>query len=277
MNYRLAAETNAAPVLTVAGVILILSFLVDFFFLLFPFQPTNMLWQIDLTTAVVDRGIVPFVGLGMLFAGYWFDTIENSSRPAIDLRLSVIILSSLLGLMFLLISPVHLYNVRQLSAQAVEQINQKAQQQENQVQAQLSNEQVKNALEKQKSQAKARYAEVLKDDEQYQRLLNDPNVPQVGKDLLTKFKANPQELDQFIEKQSDPQTLADQQLSRIRQDKEEAEKQTTQRASMSGLRIAISSSLLSIGYFIIAWTVWRKSYSADTSQHTTTESLVTKG
>ena len=277
MNYRLAAETNAARVLTVAGVILILSFLVDFFFLLFPFQPTNMLWQIDLTTAVVDRGIVPFVGLGMLFAGYWFDTIENSSRPAIDLRLSALILSSLLGLMFLLISPVHFYNVRQLSAQAVEQINQKAQQQENQVQAQLSNEQVKNALEKQKSQAKARYAEVLKDDEQYQRLLNDPNVPQVGKDLLTKFKANPQELDQFIEKQSDPQTLADQQLSRIRQDREEAEKQTTQRASMSGLRIAISSSLLSIGYFIIAWTVWRKSYSADTSQHTTTESLVTKG
>lgn len=54
-----------------------------------------MLWQIDLTTAVVDRGIVPFVSLGMLFAGYWFDTIENSSRPAIDLRRSALILSSL--------------------------------------------------------------------------------------------------------------------------------------------------------------------------------------
>ncbi|MDF5730108.1 MAG: HpsJ family protein [Rhizonema sp. PD38] len=276
MNYRLAARTNAARVLTVAGVILILSFLVDFFFLLFPFQPTSLLWQVDLVTALVDRGIVPFVGLGMLFAGYWFDTIEDVSHPAVDLRFPALILSSLLGLMFLLIFPVHLNNVRQVSAQTVEQINRKAEQEENQVQAQLSNEQVKNALEKQKSQAKARYAELLKDDEQYQQLLNDPNVPQVGKDLLTKFKANPQELDQFIEKQSDPQTLADQQLSRIRQDKEEAEKLSTDRVWMSGLRIAINSSLLSIGYFIVAWTVWSKSRAADTSQQTTTESLVTK-
>lgn len=261
MTYRSADATNAARVLKVVGTILILSFLVDFLILLFPFQPTNRLWQIDLATALVDRGIVPLVGLGMLFAGHWFDNVEDGSRPGIDLRYPALILSSILGLMFLLIFPLHLNNIRQASVQTVEEINHKAEQEETQlnnqltqVQAQLNNEQFTAALEKRKSQQKAQLAELIKDDQRFQQALNDPNIPQTQKDLLKKFKANPQELDQYVDKQNDPQTVADQQRNQIRQTKELAQKQTQDRAWKSGLRTGISSLLLSIGYIIIGWT-----------------------
>ncbi|MFH7025633.1 MAG: HpsJ family protein [Heteroscytonema crispum UTEX LB 1556] len=256
------ASVSAARTLKVVGIILMLSFLLDFLILMFPFQPTDRGWQIDLATALVDRGIVPMVGLGMLFAGYWIGSTEAGDRSqGIDLRVPSLILSSILGLMFLLIFPLHLNNVRQASTQAVSRITQEADQAENQLkgqltqlQAQLGNEQVKAQLEKQKTQVKAQFTELLKDEQKYKQALENPQLPAAQKELLKKFKANPQELDKFIAQQSDPQGLANERLNLIRQRKEEAEKQAKQSAWKSGVRIGMSSLLLSIGYIIIGWT-----------------------
>jgi hypothetical protein len=257
------ASLNAALTLKVVGIILILSFLLDFLILLLPFQPTDRAWQINLATALVDRGIVPLVGLGMLFIGYWMnEATSDGDRPQpVDLRFPALILSSILGLIFLLIFPLHLNNVRQASAQTVNQINQDAEQAENQLknqlsqfQAQLNNDQGKAQLEQLRNQARSQFSELLKDDQKYQQALNNPQIPSAQKELLKKFKANPQELDKFIAQQTDPQGLANQRLSQIRQRKEEAEKQAKDNAWKSGLRIGISSLLLSIGYIIIGWT-----------------------
>lgn len=260
MNNRFVT-VNASRTLKVVGIILLLSFLLDFLILLFPFQPTNRAWQIDLATALVDRGIVPMVGLGMLFAGHWIDSTDDGISQGIDLRFPALILSSILGLLFLLIFPLHLNNIRQASAQAVTQISQNADQAENQlknqlsqVQAQLGNDKVKAALEQQKAQFKAQFSDLLKDEQRYKQALENPNLPAAQKDLLKKFKANPQELDKFIAQQSDPQQQANQQLSQIRERREAAEQQAKDRAWKSGLRIGISSLLLSIGYIIIGWT-----------------------
>ncbi|MBW4559891.1 MAG: HpsJ family protein [Mojavia pulchra JT2-VF2] len=257
-----SASVNTALILKVVGIILILSFLVDFLIFLLPFQPTDRGWQINLATAVVDRGIVPLVGLGMLFAAYWFENVEDGDRPqGIDLRFPALILASILGLLFLLIFPLHLNNVRQASTQTVTQINQDAEQAENQLknqlaqfQAQLNNEQGKAQLEQLRNQARSQFAELLKDEQKYKQALENPQLPAAQKELLRKFKANPQELDKFIAQQTDPQGLANQRLNQIRQRREEAEKQARDNAWKSGLRIGISSLLLSIGYIIIGWT-----------------------
>ncbi|MCG6138647.1 MAG: HpsJ family protein [Nostoc sp. LLA-1] len=256
------ASGNAALTLKVAGIILILSFLLDFLILMLPFQPTDRSWQINLATALVDRGIVPLVGIGMLFVGYWMDGFAEGDRPKpVDVRFPVLILSSILGLIFLLIFPLHLNNVRQASAQTVNQIAQDAQQAENQLQGQLSqlqaqinNEQGQAQLEQLRNQARNQFNELLKDEQSYQQALNNPQIPAAQKELLTKFKANPQELDTFIAQQTDPQALATQRLTQIRQRREEAQKQARDNAWRSGLRIGISSLLLSIGYMIIGWT-----------------------
>ncbi|WP_066384283.1 MULTISPECIES: HpsJ family protein [unclassified Anabaena] len=255
------SSVNAALTLKVVGTILILSFLLDFLVLLLPFQPTDRLWQINLATALVDRGIVPLVGVGALFTGYWMQDAGEGGAKGFGLRLPVLVLCSILGLIFLLIFPLHLNNVRQASVQTVNQINRDAEQAENQmknqlsqVQAQLNNEQGKAQLEQLRNQAKAQFTELLQDEQKYQQALKNPQIPAAQKELLKKFKANPQELDQFIAQQTDPQGLANQRLNQIRQRREEAAKQAKDNAWKSGLRIGMSSLLLSIGYIIIGWT-----------------------
>ncbi|MFM2062083.1 MAG: hypothetical protein RLZZ507_1753 [Cyanobacteriota bacterium] len=256
-----AASSNSSLALKVVGIVCILSFFVDFVILLLGFSPTDKQAQIGLTTALVDRGIVPMVGLGMILAAYWFDSAETGGGAGMNLKLPSLILSSILGLMFLLIFPLHLNNVRQASTQRVNQISQDAQQAESQLNNQLSqfltqlnNDQAKAQLEQARSQAKAQFTELLKDEQRYKQALENPQLPAEQKELLKKFKANPQELDKFIAQQTDPNEVAKQRISQIRQRKEDAEKQAKDNAWKSGLRIGISSLLLSIGYIIIGWT-----------------------
>lgn len=255
------ATVNTSRTMKVVGIILILSFLVDILILSFPPQPTNTAWQTGLATAFVDRGIVPMVGLGMLFAGHWVDSFDDSSPSGIDLRFPALILSSILGLIFLLIFPVHLNNVNQISKRDVAQVTARAEQAESQVQGQLqqvqarlNTDQAKAQIEEQKKKIRAQFSELLKDDTRYNEALNNTRIPQQQKDLLKKFKEDPKALDAFIAEQSDPTQLANQRLTQIRNDKEAAVKRAKDTAWKSGLRVGMSSLLLSIGYIIIGWT-----------------------
>ena len=255
------ATVNTSRTMKVVGIILILSFLVDILILSFPPQPTNTAWQTGLATAFVDRGIVPMVGLGMLFAGHWVDSFDDSSPSGIDLRFPALILSSILGLVFLLIFPIHLNNVRQISERDVAQVTARAEQAESQVQGQLqqvqarlNTDEAKAQIEEQKKKIRDQFSELLKDDTRYNEALKNTRIPQQQKDLLKKFKEDPKALDAFIAEQSDPTQLANQRLSQIRQDKQAAVKRAKDSAWKSGLRVGMSSLLLSIGYIIIGWT-----------------------
>jgi DNA-binding transcriptional MerR regulator len=256
-------SVSTALTVKVVGIICILSFFVDFLILLLPFQPTDRVWQINLATALVDRGIVPLVGLGLLFTAYWIESADaGSDRPqGIDLRFPSVILSSILGLMFLLIFPLHLNNVNQAKTQTLNRIAQESEQAEtqlnnrlSQLQAQLNTDQGKAQLEQLRSQTKAQFSEILKDDQKYKQALESSQIPANIKELLKKAKTDPQTLDKAIAQQTDIQTLRTQQLSQVRQRRDEAEQQAKDTAWKSGLRIGISSLLLSIGYIIIGWT-----------------------
>ncbi len=256
------AAGNAAFILKVVGIILLLSFFLEFFIVILPLQITNTGWQINLATSLVDRGILPLVAIGMLFAADGIDSFSPGDRPKhIDIKLHIFILSSILGLIFLLIFPLHLNNVRQATTQNIDQIRQEAQQAENEVnnrlsqfQAQLNNEQGKAQLEQLRNQLRNQFTELLKNEETYQQALNNPQLPPEQKELLQKFKANPPELETFIAQQTDPQAQANQRLTEIRQGRQQAEKQTRGDAWKSGLRIGVGSLLLSLGYIIIGWT-----------------------
>ncbi|MDJ0616294.1 MAG: HpsJ family protein [Calothrix sp. MO_192.B10] len=258
---------NAARTLTVAGIVLMLSFLLDVFVLIFPFQPTDSRWQIALVTALVDRGIVPMVGLGMLFTGYWIGSTDDSEpKQGIDVRFPSLIFASILGLIFLVFFPLHLNNVRQVSADRVEKISQEAEQAETQLKnrlsqakEQLSSERGKAQIEQLRARTKTQLAEILKDEAKYKQALESPQVPQPVKDVLKKAKANPnpKELDKLINQQTDPlataQRNADLELNKIRSNKERLEQRTKQDAWKTGLRTGLSSLLLSVGYIIIGW------------------------
>ena len=254
----------AARTLKVGGIVLILSFLLDVLILIFPFQPTDSRWQIGLVTALVDRGIVPMVGLGMLFIGYWLDTTEENNRVIFDLRFPALIFATILGLVFLLFFPLHLNNIRQASDQKVEEITQEADRAEkrletqlSQAKAQLNSAQGKAQLEELRTRTKTQLSEIIKDENKYKQALASNQIPDAVKEVLKKAKANPQELDKLISQQTDPlsaaQKSADEELTKIRSSKERLEKRARQEAWKSSLRNGLSSLLLSIGYTIIGW------------------------
>jgi hypothetical protein len=230
------------------------------------------------------------LGLGAILTAYWFDKVdEGSRRSSSSLKLPIFILSSLLGLIFLLIFPLHFSNVNQLKDQELIRINQAAEQSENQIKDQLAqdeteiknqlaqqqkqfgNEQIKAALEKQRPVLKQQLAtelnKVIKDEKKYNQALNNKQLPEAQKNLLKQYKLNPKALDDFINQQTDPQqlaALATQRISKINQEatqkitqirtQKEQQLQKTQEDTWKELRISISSLLLSIGYIVIGWT-----------------------
>lgn len=225
--------------------------------LAFPIKALDRLWQINLATQLVDRGIIPMVGLALIFAGSWIDSAagDSSSRPSwLDLRFWGLLFSSLLGLLFLLIFPLHLNNVRQASTQTIEQIDQQASQAEAQLQNQLGSEQAQVQLERQQSQFRSQISNLLQNEQQFNQALQNNQLPENQKKLLQQFKSDPKALDQFLQSQFSTEALRTRALGQIRGREQQVKQQAKQDAWKSGLRIGISSLLLSIGYIAIGWT-----------------------
>ncbi|MTJ44523.1 hormogonium polysaccharide biosynthesis protein HpsJ [Dolichospermum flos-aquae] len=250
--------------LQLIGTICILFFSLDFLFLLFPLQLTDKLWQINLCRSLVDQGIVPLLGLGAILTAYWVDRSSESSRSSSSgLKLPIFILSSLLGLIFLLIFPLHLSNVNQVKEEGLARIEKEAEQSENQVKSQLAqlqnqlgNDQVKASVEKQraalKEQLRTQLNELVKDEQKYNQALNNNQLPEAQKDLLKQYKTNLNSLDDFIAQQTDPEQLAKQRISQI-QTQAQQQLQKTQEDAWKELRTGINTLLLSIGYIVIGW------------------------
>ena len=76
------SATLAARTLKLVGAILIVSSFLDFFVLSFPIQPLELSWRLQFVTQVVDRGIIPAIGLAFIFAGSWVSrSATNTPLP----------------------------------------------------------------------------------------------------------------------------------------------------------------------------------------------------
>ncbi|MEO1623252.1 MAG: HpsJ family protein, partial [Cyanobacteria bacterium J06632_3] len=129
-NDNLIPSPLAAISLKLVGAITILAALIDFLTLLFPPDFGNRAWQLATVTSLVDRGIVPLVGIALLFTGYWIDSnIGKSARSSslvTDARFWTCLLSCLLGLIFLMTTVLHPNNVRIQSRDALSQVETEA-------------------------------------------------------------------------------------------------------------------------------------------------------
>lgn len=247
-----------ARTLKLVGVLLILSFFVDFVILLFPFGLRDRNWQIGLATALVDRGIIPMVGLALFLTGYWVDNsagnIPTKRTVWLDLRFWALLLSSFLGLLFLVLCPLHVNNVRQANAQVIQRINLEATQKEAQLLGELGSDQAQAQIEGQQSNFRNQVSDLLQNEQRFNQALQGDKLPESQKKLLQRFKADPKALDQFLSQEFGAQSIQERGLSQIRSRREQAQQQAKQEAWQSGLRIGISSLLLAIGYITIGWT-----------------------
>ncbi|MFM7352981.1 MAG: HpsJ family protein, partial [Microcystis aeruginosa] len=127
--------------LKLTGLVFILSFLLDGFIMPLPYQFSQSQWQVGFVTTFVDRGIVPLLGIILVLIAYWIDANNKDFIPRksrFELRWPLFVFSTVLGLVFLLMIPVHINNINQIKNNALTQIEQGVDQGEGQIQAFLA-------------------------------------------------------------------------------------------------------------------------------------------
>ena len=120
-------------ILKLVGGILIIAGILDYIFSIVPSQWQDINWQVTLVNNLVNQAVLPLVGICFIFLSWWVEDNHNISSSS-GLRISVLTLSGLLGLFFLLLIPLHLSNVGQISNQMTARLDEQVAQQEAQLQ-----------------------------------------------------------------------------------------------------------------------------------------------
>ncbi|MDB9418481.1 HpsJ family protein [Microcystis aeruginosa] len=241
--------------LKLTGFVFIISFLLDAFILPMPYRFNQSQWQVGFVTTFVDRGIVPLLGIVLVLLAYWIDSNNKDVIPRksrFEFRWPLFIFSTLLGLVFLLMIPIHINNTNQIKNNALTQIEQGVDQGEGQIQAFLAQlntlSQNPQLLEQQISQRN----QVIESGsfqgqpistEQLQSLRQQREQLTNLRDLSKKPKEFKQRLDE----------IKNQLQTQLQDRRKQAESQANLEALKQWLRIGIQSMLLSIGYSLIGW------------------------
>ncbi|MFN4195988.1 MAG: HpsJ family protein [Thermosynechococcus sp.] len=227
----------AAQFLKLVGIILLLTFLVEWSVLFITPQFNNSQWQLTVVNQFIERGATPLIGFVFIYTGFWIQAVSGSAtqpepgEPALkDWRFWVFVLSSLLGLLCLLGIPLYLSITGQITEQAVNQINQEA------AQAEIRVEQEQQQIKQ------------LASSGQLQQLLKSNQLPPDQRAILEQLQKDPQALDK----------QAGQARERIRSQQQEAVKRAQQEAFVNRLRVGIRSFLLAVGFITIGWSGLRE-------------------
>jgi multisubunit Na+/H+ antiporter MnhB subunit len=241
-------------ILKIVGAILILVTAIEYFILWFPpefpeAKLAEQYWRLGLIPQMVSAGIFPLIGLAAIAIGYWMSDLlktSNTSKPIWqDLRLWAFSLSTILGLIFLVIAPLHLSNVNSYYDRAFADINQKNQQYEQEITKRL---QAANATLSQQLQAQIdRLDAAIKSGQVQGAQLSQL---QAQRDSLQKLKANPQAAQQELQKEAQAKR------EELKQEKQKAEEKARkeQRSTVpSVFKTGLTSLLLAIAYAAIGW------------------------
>jgi len=227
----------ASQVLKLVGVVLILFFLVEFLAFLISPDFANQQWQLGVVTQLVERGVTPLVGFALIYTGFQLRpalgpsgaaSVENG--PWQNPRFWAFVVASLLGLLFLILIPLHFSATNQASQQAIEGINQQVGQAELQ-------------LEQQQTQVKS-----LVESGKLDQLIQGNQVPPEQLALLQQIKQDPKALEK----------RAEDARSRIRTEQNQAQEKAKTEALRSQIRVELRSLLLAIGYITIGWSGLRE-------------------
>ncbi|MBW4651799.1 MAG: HpsJ family protein [Kaiparowitsia implicata GSE-PSE-MK54-09C] len=241
----------ASRALIVGGIVIFLFALVDMIIQPIPYQWGDRTWQIAFAAQVIDRGLVPLVGLGMLFTGHWIDTQVEPGRlprpPLATARFWAAVLASLLGLLYIVLFPLHLNNVRANNEAAQLRLAEEVEQTQAQLEQQFTVE-----VQRQRAQIEQLIAAP---DEDLDQAVQANLITQEQVNLVRDFRENPDALDPFLQQQV--QAGRAQAEEEIQQRQELAQNAAQIDTLKSGLRVGIGSLLLAIGYITIGWTALR--------------------
>lgn len=237
-----------ALILKLTGVILILGALTDDIILAIPPDFLNSAWLTQIITEWVNRGTIPLMGLALLFMGIWIERDRLDARnknPRQGLLLGLVLFSALLGVIFLVLTPLYFNSSRLASAAKTHAVNDQATQAENQLDS---------VLEQQRSQVNALTANADK----LAQLKDQIESTQIPDDQKTQLK----QLQQTLQQVKDDPKLLDQKiaearsqgLEKIQQQQQQAIDQVKTAVQKARIQAMFGSLSVAVGYFIIAWT-----------------------
>lgn len=239
-----SVEFQIARMLQIAGLVITLAVLFDMLITGFPYQFGDQQWQIDFVTAIVDRGIVPLVGIVLFLTGCALaEPAGDRSVLWQNPRFWACVLASLLGLFYVLAFPLHLNNVRVANQTAVEQVNQQANQAETELNQRLQAE-----MDSRRQQINQL---LTASDSQLEQLVQGGQLSQDQATLIKQFKAKPDSVEPFLKKQEDE--LRTQLQTELGTRKQEAQATRKTQDLKSGIRIGVSSLLLAAGFITVGW------------------------
>ncbi|MBR8829195.1 MAG: HpsJ family protein [Gomphosphaeria aponina SAG 52.96 = DSM 107014] len=238
-------------VLKLVGIILMISSLLDYLAVAIPLNWQDPQWQINFTSQIVDRGIIPMVGIAFFLVGNWIDTHSTVKSSFPDLKLPVFILASFLGLLFLLMVPLNVRSLSLVSNSVLEQIAKGASQVEQQLQAQYDE---LNTLSKdpaslqQIDQRITQIDELLASGEFEGQQLNEAQ-----KQELQNTKQQLENLQQLARDPEGLEAKLSELQTQLRGQKLQRQNDTKASLAKQGIRVGLSSFMLSGGYIVIGW------------------------
>lgn len=240
-----AASPLASRVLLVAGLVLILSALIDYFVLVIPWDFAERARQIALASQFVDRGVVPLVGVTFLLLGGWIQTAleDGRSRPfASGARIGAVIVALLLSLLFLLLVPLHFNNVRIQKAESIAQIKRQADQ---------AKDNLEPAIQAQLTQERTRIQTLLGNEQLLNQAIASGQLEGEQVALLQQFKDQPNSVEPYLAAE------AEREKTRLNTEITTREATATQEAETlawkASARTVLSSLLLAIAYGVLVW------------------------
>ena len=231
--------------LKTAGAVLILSSLIDLVFMLV-FPPENLVldggrWWLYATSQLVDRGLLPLVGIAFMVTGDWIKIVstEDGGDRGNIWRIGTFVLASLLGLIFVLIIPFQLSTTNDFKTQELGKISKEV-------------TQIESGIKNNLKQINAQSKDKLK--EQITAIEKELKGGQIPPERLTNLQITKSKLELLL---NDPKKFAaesEQNLQQLQKQKQKVETQASERMLKTGVRTSLASFLLAIAYITIGWT-----------------------
>jgi hypothetical protein len=244
MQTESQSSSNVPHLLKLTGLILILGIIVDYLTLAFPPNFLDNEWLANLIDQFVGRGVVPLIGLALLFWGMLMDDSINQGA-ARRLLTPAVLLAAGFGVMFLLFTPLYFNSNRLVSAASSQAINQEAETAAQQLDRQLTMRQGQvNALISNREQAAKLDAELQ------------------NAQVTSADKAQLQELKETLDRvKNDPKLLASEVakaravgIEQIEARQGQAKLNLQEEMRRARLRITSISFILAVGYLMVSWT-----------------------
>ncbi|MEM9244700.1 MAG: HpsJ family protein [Cyanobacteria bacterium P01_F01_bin.153] len=245
-----------ARAMLVCGLVTIIVAFVNYIGLLIPFEPLEQSWQQMFVSRLVDLGIIPFIGIGFIFWGFWIEERSLQKRlPRRKFKIAALSLAFVLGLAFLLLSPLHIVNVWSRSREVLAQITTEARSAEERVEEQIQSEAFQSGVEQRQQALSQQVDQLLQDEAAVQALLEGDELTEEQKGFLRQAQQDPERLKAFINSQTE--RIPAEIIGRIRERRQELDARARQAAFRSGVQTGISGLMLSGGYIALGASAFR--------------------